>query len=251
MFRLLRLKPPHGWNAVAWELAIVTLGVIIALAAQQWAEGRSARNRLEATKGALRAELGEHYNFAVEFRTVYPCIQAQLAGLRKRVLASGTSMNPAPIYHEPDLSDDFVIRFPSKPYSTDAWDAAIAEGQIQRFDPDFWRPLGGHYAQLKLIESKRWANDEAEQGLVVLSHPIPLDPEVRYAILKEIDQLGGRMESLDILNGQVLDHIENADMVPPVGQARSVTQRYGTYRFCKQHHLSMRSFKDAMISIPN
>ena len=26
MFRLLRLRPPHGWNAVAWELAIVTLG---------------------------------------------------------------------------------------------------------------------------------------------------------------------------------------------------------------------------------
>ena len=35
MFRLLRLKPPHGWNAVIWELAIVTLGVLIALAAQQ------------------------------------------------------------------------------------------------------------------------------------------------------------------------------------------------------------------------
>ena len=23
MFRLLRLKPPHGWNAVGWELGIV------------------------------------------------------------------------------------------------------------------------------------------------------------------------------------------------------------------------------------
>ena len=32
MFRLLKLKPPHGWNAVGWELGIVTLGVVIALA---------------------------------------------------------------------------------------------------------------------------------------------------------------------------------------------------------------------------
>ena len=25
MFRLTKLEPPHGWNAVLWELAIVTL----------------------------------------------------------------------------------------------------------------------------------------------------------------------------------------------------------------------------------
>ena len=39
MFRLLRLKPPHGWNAVAWELGIVTLGVLISLGAQQVVRG--------------------------------------------------------------------------------------------------------------------------------------------------------------------------------------------------------------------
>jgi len=27
MFRMMKLSPPHGWNAVAWELGIVTLGV--------------------------------------------------------------------------------------------------------------------------------------------------------------------------------------------------------------------------------
>jgi hypothetical protein len=28
MLRLTKLTPPHGWNAVAWELGIVTLGVL-------------------------------------------------------------------------------------------------------------------------------------------------------------------------------------------------------------------------------
>lgn len=78
MFRLLRFKPPHGWNAVAWELAIVTLGVLIALATQQWADDRAKRIKVEETKTALRYELAEHYGYAVEFRTVYPCLQAQL-----------------------------------------------------------------------------------------------------------------------------------------------------------------------------
>ena len=41
MFRLLKLQPPHGWRAVMWELAIVTIGVVVALGAQQWAENFS------------------------------------------------------------------------------------------------------------------------------------------------------------------------------------------------------------------
>ena len=38
MFRMLRLKPPNGWHAVGWELLIVTLGVLVALGAQQLVE---------------------------------------------------------------------------------------------------------------------------------------------------------------------------------------------------------------------
>jgi hypothetical protein len=30
-----------------------------------------------------------------------------------------------------------------------------------------------------------------------------------------------------------------------------VTERYGTYRFCKAQRLPMRSFKDAMQAVPN
>ena len=59
MFRLLEVKPPHGWNAVAWELAIVTLGVLIALAAQQIVEDIHEREDIAQLRGALRAELAD------------------------------------------------------------------------------------------------------------------------------------------------------------------------------------------------
>lgn len=59
MFRLLRLKPPHGWSAVAWELAIVTLGVLIALGAQQFVDGINQRNEVVELTGALRSELAD------------------------------------------------------------------------------------------------------------------------------------------------------------------------------------------------
>ena len=56
MFRLLKLRPPHGWNAVALELAIVPLGVLIALGAQQ-----STGNGYVIPRQEHRRELGRGY----------------------------------------------------------------------------------------------------------------------------------------------------------------------------------------------
>src|ERR1044072_5157888 len=59
MFRLVKLRPPHGWNAVAWELAIVTLGVLIALGAQQFVDGIHQRSEVRELSGALRPGLAD------------------------------------------------------------------------------------------------------------------------------------------------------------------------------------------------
>jgi hypothetical protein len=125
--------------AISIELVIVTVGVIIALAAQQWAEERSLQSKLEASKTALRAELGEHYSYAVEFRAVYPCLQTQLNQLRDRVLKSGADLNPAPMYEGENFH--YVLRLPSKVYPTDAWQAMLNDGTVQRLDPPLRRQL--------------------------------------------------------------------------------------------------------------
>ena len=60
----------QDWTAITIELVIVTLGVLIALAAQQWANNRSQRNQMDVSMKAVREELAEHYSYAVEYRTV-------------------------------------------------------------------------------------------------------------------------------------------------------------------------------------
>ncbi len=187
MFRLLKLKPPHGWSAVAWELGIVTLGVVIALAAQQWAEGLSWNSKVAATKQALRAELQEHYGYAVEYRAVYPCLQAQLDQLRDRVLSSRSVLHPAPIYSEDTAH--YVLRLPSKGYANDAWQAAVDDGTIRILAPVTRRQLAGHYNQLPEMAELLSATNTIEPGLVALTHPLRLDPTVDYLIVKDIEQL--------------------------------------------------------------
>jgi hypothetical protein len=252
MFRLLKLRPPHGWNAVAWELAIVTLGVLIALAAQQWADDRTSQAKVETSKAALRAELAEHYNYAVEFRTVYPCLQVQLEHLRNRVLSSDSTLEPAPVYAEQERNfGSYVLRMPIKFYPSDAWEAAISDGVVQRLEAPLRRQLAGHYAQLGSLRTMNSANIETQAGLMALAHRVPLDPSVRYAIVRDIEQLSGRFRYLNLLNGEVIDYIQHVGMVPPAAGAIKVTQGYGTYGFCKAHGLPLRSFKDAMQAVPN
>ena len=60
MFRLLKLRPPHGWSAVAWELAIVTLGVLIALGAQQFVDDQHWRSEVRDFRTVVRAEISNN-----------------------------------------------------------------------------------------------------------------------------------------------------------------------------------------------
>ena len=111
--------------------------------------------------------------------------------------------------------------------------------------------MAGHYGQLPEIRELISTSNAIEPGLVALTHSLPLDPTVRYSIVEEIEQLRGHLEYLDLINGQVLDYVERLGMLPNSGEARAVTERYGTYRFCKAQRLPMRSFKDAMQAVPN
>jgi len=97
MFRLIKLKPPHGWNAVAWELAIVTLGVLIALGAQQFVDGIHQRNEVAQLVGALRSELADNRARWEHVRASDPCTLQRLDALEKwnATAPAGAKLNRA------------------------------------------------------------------------------------------------------------------------------------------------------------
>ena len=78
MFRLLKLKPPNGWSAVGWELAIVTLGVLIALGAQQLVEGMQWRRDVAGFRDSVREEIANNLG-------TYPFRAKQKACINRRL----------------------------------------------------------------------------------------------------------------------------------------------------------------------
>lgn len=249
MFRMLKLKPPNGWGAVAWELAIVVVGVFIALLAQQWADERSQRAKVRQSLAALRGELAEHYAWSVEWRVVQPCLVEQIDRLQKRVMDSGAQLQPAPTFREGGRT--FVMRVPAKEYVTGAWQSAHADGVASRFEPAVRSELTSHFEQVRLIAEHGERNGIDYRRLLTLSRPMPLDPGVRYSIVQTLDELRGRVEFMDLLSGQLIDHIQRLGWIPDARAARREVERFGTYRYCKAQGLPLRSFEEAMKAVAN
>ena len=107
---MLRLKPPNGWHAVGWELMIVTLGVLIALGAQQAAEGVRDRQIANATRTAITEEINQNLVNLSLRATAEPCIQGRLGELHRRVGTwgrTGSFETPLWVAQAPRLTTSF------------------------------------------------------------------------------------------------------------------------------------------------
>lgn len=253
MFRLLKVKPPHGWNAVAWELGIVTLGVLIALAAQQWVEGRTWRAKADKARKALRIELADHHDHAVEWRIVAPCIDAQLDRLERRFSGSKRTLAPAPLYAEDFYGEDpytYVIRTPSRPYDDSVWQATNGEG-VSSFLRDKERlQLGWHYGQANDSDDQNDLVAQLASRLSVLAKSIDLDPGVKMTMFQQIEELRGHNRWMIIRAGQLVDHIVKLEMVPPRKRIEAFVAKSGTVKFCRAQGLPMLPLGKALIPAP-
>lgn len=82
MFRMVKVRPPHGWDAVAWELGIVVLGVLIALGAQQAVESWQWRQEVRAERASLLEEASDGLAVIANRNAQVPCVDRRLAEIR-------------------------------------------------------------------------------------------------------------------------------------------------------------------------
>jgi hypothetical protein len=149
MFRLLKLHPPHGWNAVAWELAIVTLGVLIALAAQQIVEALHDRGTAAETRADVTDELNSDLMSMVLRQSAQPCIDRRLDQLRGIVSQwERTGSFEAP---------KWVSQAPVIEVELSRYDAGLSAGRLALLSGDEQYRMGAVVARIRKFDEWQMA----------------------------------------------------------------------------------------------
>ena len=237
-------KPIHGWREFAGEVGIIVVGVLIALSAEQVVETINWNKRAGHARQALMGELTDHYRQAVEWRTVEPCISAQVDILEGRLLASGDRVDPAPAYRQQNRT--FVLRAPSRPYPSAVWQGVLAEGISSHLSEKERLDLGIYYQQLHDLDDLNKDLTATDTKLYSLSRPIPLDASARLALLQSLDDIRDTNQWMGIIAGQLMFLLSDMNMVPPERLARDSIAQSGTVEFCREHQLPLRPLGEAL-----
>lgn len=111
-------KPLHGWREFAGEVGIIVLGVLIALAFQQIADGWEWRDKISRAEGAMRMELADDDGPQAYGRLlIASCLDQQLA----RIHDGAGKVPPEQLRR---WTRDFVPPF--RVWDSDAWKVVVA-----------------------------------------------------------------------------------------------------------------------------
>src|SRR5678809_1398742 len=72
-------QPPNGWRGFLADVAVVVIGVVLALIAQEFAESFQWRTDVAAQRSALRAMAQDNLKVIAFRRFHEPCVQRRLA----------------------------------------------------------------------------------------------------------------------------------------------------------------------------
>ena len=212
MFRMLKLNPPHGWRAVAWELAIVTLGVLIALGVQQVAESTNWRSKANDGQERLKAELLINGAYMAEQVMVAPCIKAQVDRLAARVEASKSLLDPAPLIST--SQGVTTLRFPSRPWTAQTWEALQQDGTSNHLPGDVQATLGQIFEKVGQLRDLNVKSDDGLGKLRLLGQPIALSPELKAELLSALWGQVQRSQVSSLNSSQTLMLYRQIDFAP-------------------------------------
>lgn len=222
------------------EIAVIVIGVLIALAAGQLLEEWNWGRKVDAGKQQLLQEARTNIKFAAEQVAVKPCLNAQLDTLRDRVLSSEASLEPAPVYED---TSRFVFRAPSRPYPDNRWQALIDDGTSVHMEGRQREALSGIYSAVDVLNHLGQATDLTEGRLMVLSHPLPLDAGTRVMLVASLDEQQARSNLQSLAATQmIIAYRDFGASFPDLGE--SLLADSGTVAFCREHGLPLADWLD-------
>jgi hypothetical protein len=196
----------QGWRKVAGEIAIIVVGVLIALGLDQYVQARQWRQQVEQAQTAFQGELAQGAQDAYERLVIQPCLQGRIRELAEQLNQDNVRWKALPLklsakYYRNVLP--VVYRPPYRTVFMDAWRNALADQTLNHLSAERSAQLSGLYKAREEFGRLQEQELEAAGRLTPLAFDRPLDAEGRremLGVLAEID----RSNTLLIRNSEEL-----------------------------------------------
>jgi type II secretory pathway pseudopilin PulG len=172
-------KPLHGWREFAGEVGVIVLGVLIALAFEQFATEVRDQASARQARRAVYGEINQNLSYMQARMETQPCVERRLSEIG-RLLANARDGELSP---QPKWIGQPAIWI----NSDERWQAATSGGQVSLFSPDEQARLAAIYSATKqfIVSEEREQSAWAQlRGLE--SWTGPLGPEGRVHFISAL-----------------------------------------------------------------
>ena len=208
-------KPLNGWRAFVGEIAIIVIGVLIALGAQSLMERWRWREEVGTANSAFRDELGGASAVAYERLIIQPCLQGRIRELSEE-LGQGEGLwkaSPMAVTSNQYLNAmPFVYRAPSRTIPTDGWKNAMASATLNHLPSERVRQLSGLYGQIAGFDELQAAEARAAAKLTPLAFDRSLDMRGRTEMLGSLAEVDLINAQMSLLASQIIERIRALDL---------------------------------------
>mgnify|MGYP003575430350 FL=1 len=233
MFRLMKLKPPHGWRTVAWELAIVTLGVFVALGAEQLVSNWHWQGEVRDSDRRISDELGVNLVNAYERLAINNCLEPRLAELRDELIKgeptwTGSRAGFANDIYNPAFPP--VYRTPNRPWPNDAWETALNGEILGHFRPERAAQFAALFDEVSSLQRSQSEELDLAASLGDLAFTGPISVAERRANLKLVAKLGAVNARIVFQSRRILKDAADAGLSPDPEHLKESLDEQRRYR---------------------
>lgn len=209
--------PPQGWAALRWEVGVVFVGIVLALAAQQIADTLYWRGQAAQAKRAIESELLEHEVDAFERLAVQPCLTRQLRALHDQLASHRGDWRALPMITRQGIirtANQQVVptayRSPARLWSKEAWERAQTTDALNHLPDALVQTYAGIYTRGQRNRLQQDSESAAAAQLSPLAVDGQIDASSRVLLLGAIAQIDQDNSSIVSATKQIVDRLRLA-----------------------------------------